>query len=127
MDWTSKFLTGGCKVFAFHTLDLETRALHQTIGADKSLNSVERHALETWRQLGLPDGLQMDNDAAFCGGFKTPRGFCWFVRFCFFVGVEAVFLPPHQAERDGLIARTHSFLRQNFLWARPFYSSAAGH
>src|SRR5262245_58824149 len=70
MDWTSKFLTGGCKVFAFHTLDLETRALHQTIGADKSLNSVERHALETWRQLGLPDGLQMDNDAAFCGGYK---------------------------------------------------------
>src|SRR5215831_15017427 len=45
-DWSSKFLTCGCKVFAFHTLDLETRALHQTISADKSFESVKRHALE---------------------------------------------------------------------------------
>jgi putative transposase len=81
-DWTARFLRGGCKVFAFHTLDLGTYALHQTIGADKSLAAVGQHALETWHVLGLPDGLQLDNDAAFCGGSKAPRRFGQFVRLC---------------------------------------------
>src|SRR5262245_19761566 len=31
MDWTARFLFGGRKVYAFHTLDLQTRALRQTI------------------------------------------------------------------------------------------------
>src|SRR5215813_5657391 len=125
MDWTSKFLTGGCKVFAFHTLDLETRALHQTIGADKSLKSVERHALETWRQLGLPDGLQMDNDATFCGGYKAPRVFGRLVRLCLYVGIEPIFIPPYEAERNGLIERTNGLWSQSFWRRRHFNSSAA--
>ena len=41
MDWTARFREGGRKVYAFHTLDLETRALHQTISGDKSLASVD--------------------------------------------------------------------------------------
>jgi transposase len=53
MDWAARFLFGGCKVYAFHTLDLQTRALRQTISGDKRLETVERHALEAWRSLGL--------------------------------------------------------------------------
>ncbi len=125
MDWSSKFLTGGCKVFAFHTLDLETRALHQTISADKSFESVKRHALETWRQLGLPDGLQVDNDAVFCGGYKAPRVFGRFVRLCLYVGIELIFLPPYEAERNGLIERTNGLWGQSFWRRRHFNSLAA--
>lgn len=124
MDWTARFLTGGGKVFAFHTLDLETRALHQTISADKSLASVARHALETWRVLGLPDGLQMDNDAAFCGGYKAPRVFGHFVRLCLYVGIEPIFIPPYEAERNGLIERTNGLWSQSF-WRRQHFNSLA--
>lgn len=124
MDWTSKFLTGGCKVFAFHTLDLETRALQQTISADKSLESVERHALETWRVLGLPDGLQMDNDAAFCGGYKAPRVFGRFIRLCLYFGIEPIFIPPYEAEWNGVIERTNGLWNQSF-WRRQHFNSLA--
>lgn len=34
-DWVARYLTGGEKVFVFHTLDLETRALAQSRRADK--------------------------------------------------------------------------------------------
>lgn len=82
MDWTARYLAGGAKVFAFHTLDLATRGLHQTISADKTGPTVRQHALNTWQTLGLPEGLPMDNDAAFCGGYKVPRVFGDFVRRC---------------------------------------------
>jgi transposase len=35
MDWTLRYLRGGAKVYAFHTLDMETRALHQTLSQNK--------------------------------------------------------------------------------------------
>src|SRR5204863_9570305 len=33
-DWTQRYLRGGEKVFAFHTLDLDTHALWQSVGRD---------------------------------------------------------------------------------------------
>ena len=124
MDWTARFLTGGCKVFAFHTLDLQTHAVHQTISTDKSLASVERHILETWRILGLPDGLQMDNDAAFCGGYKAPRVFGRFIRLCLYFGVEPIFIPPYEAARNGMVERLNGLWSQSF-WQRQHYASIA--
>ena len=122
MDWTARFLTGGCKVFAFHTLDIETHALHQTISGDKSLETVERHVLQTWRILGLPDGLQIDNDAAFCGGHKVERVWGRFVRLCLYFGVEPIFIPPYEAERNGVIERLNGLWSQGF-WNRQHFAS----
>lgn len=125
MDWTARFLTGGRQVFAFHTLDVETYALHQTISTDKSLKTVERHALRAWHRLGLPDGLQMDNDAAFCGGYKAPRLFGYFVRLCLFLGIEPIFIPPHQPKRNAVVERLNGLWSQSFWHRRHFCSPAA--
>lgn len=124
MDWTARYLTGGCKVYAFHMLDLATRALHQTISGDKSLASVERHALSAWQSLGLPDGLQMDNDAAFCGGYKAPRLFGRFTRLCLYLGIEPIFIPPYEAERNGVVERVNGLWSQSF-WQRQHFCSLA--
>ena len=66
-DWVARYLTGGEKVFVFHTIDLQTHALAQTIRADKSTASTCEHLLTACAALGLPDFLQLDNDAAFTG------------------------------------------------------------
>lgn len=76
MDWTCRYLEGGAKVYAFHTLNLHTRACSQTIAADKSTATVIQHALQTWKSLGIPTFLQLDNDAAFNGGYKGLRSIC---------------------------------------------------
>jgi transposase len=123
-DWTARFLRGGCKVFAFHPLDLETYARQQTIGSDKSLAAVGQHALETWHVLGLPDGLQLDKDAAFCGGFKAPRRFGQFVRLCLYFGIEPICIPPHEPKRNAMIERLNGLWSQSF-WKRQRFSSPA--
>lgn len=124
MDWTARYLAGGAKIFAFHTLDLQTRALTQTISTDKSLMTVRRHALEVWRRLGLPDALQMDHDVAFSGGHKVPRVFGQFVRLCLYVGIEPIFIPQGEPKRNGLIERTNGLWSQTFFRRRRFRSVA---
>jgi putative transposase len=76
---------------------------------------LQRHALQAWQTLGLPDGLQLDNDAAVTGGERTPRRFSAFVRLCLYLGIELVFVPPHEPQRNGVVESL------NGLWARSFW------
>jgi putative transposase len=116
MDWTARYLEGGPKVFAFHTIDLQTHAIAQTLSTDKTALTVREHALQAWQTLGLPDGLQMDNDSAFTGGGKAPRRFGDFVRLCLAVGIEPLFLPVGEPKRNGVVERL------NGLWSRAFWN-----
>jgi putative transposase len=115
LDWTCRYLEAGLKVYAFHTLNLRTRACTQTIAADKSGQTVIRHVLDSWKTLGIPDFLQLDNDAAFCGGYKTPRRFGQFVRLCLYLGIELIFLPVAEPSRNGEVEEL------NGLWAHAFW------
>lgn len=121
-DWTARYLAGGRKVFAFHTVDLQTQALCQTVSADKSVATALTHALHSWRRLGLPDALQLDNDAAFCGGYKKARVFGRFVRLCLYCGVEPIFLPPGEPRRNGVVERLNGLWVQACWQRRRFRS-----
>ena len=114
-DWTMRHLEGGQKVFAFHSLDLRTQALWQTLLTDKSTNSVIAHALEVWQGLALPDFLQLDNDAAFTGLGKKGRIFGQFVRLALYLGIELIFIPPAEPKRNAKVERV------NGLWAASFW------
>lgn len=115
LDWTCRYLEEGPKVYAFHTLNLRTRACAQTIAADKSSDTVIQHGLHAWKTLGIPQFLQLDNDAAFCGGYKVPRVFGQFVRVCLYLGIELVFLPIAEPERNGEVEEL------NGLWGHAFW------
>jgi transposase len=115
LDWIARYLTGGTKVFAFHTVDAETRALQQTLSTDKTVATLFRHVLAAWQTLGLPHGIQLDNDSAFSGGEGLPRRFGTFVRLCLYCGIELLFTPPHEPKRNGLVESI------NGLWARSFW------
>jgi len=115
LDWTCRYLEAGPKVYAFHTLNLRTRACTQTIATDKSSATVFRHCAHTWKTLGIPQFLQLDNDAAFCGGYKAPRVFGQFVRLCLSFGIELIFLPVAEPECNGEVEEL------NGLWGHAFW------
>jgi hypothetical protein len=107
MDWTERFLHGGAKVYVFHTLDLETRACAQTIISNKTAESVMAHLKKVWKTRGIPQGLQMDNDAAFYGSRRVPHHFGQIARLCLNVGIEPVFIPVGEAKRNGDVEQLH--------------------
>jgi putative transposase len=121
---TERYLPGGAKVYAFHTIDVQSRALTQTISPDKAIGAVRAHLLAVWTRLGRPAGLQMDNDGAFCGGYKVARVFGQVVRLCLYVGVEPIFLPVGEPRRNGLVERVNGLWSQAF-WRRRHFTSLA--
>jgi hypothetical protein len=124
LDWTCRYLEEGPKIYAFHTLNMRTRACTQTIATDKSYETVRAHSLHTWKTLGIPQFLQLDNDAAFCGGYKAPRIFGQFVRLCLSLGIELIFLPVAQPEHNGEVEELNGLWGHAF-WERRHFSSFA--
>jgi putative transposase len=124
LDWTCRYLEEGPKIYAFHTLNLHTRACTQTIATDKSYETVRTHCLDTWKSLGIPQFLQLDNDAAFCGGYKAPRIFGRFVRLCLALDIELIFLPIAQPECNGEVEELNGLWGHAF-WERRHFTSFA--
>ena len=73
------------------------------------------HALAVWQDLGVPDFLHIDNDAAFTGLGKKARIFGTFVRLCLYLGIELIFIPPGEAKRNHLVEGI------NHLWSHSFW------
>jgi transposase InsO family protein len=124
MDWTARYIEGGQKVFAFHTVEAQTRGLTETIRPSKTVASVIAHGVEVWQQLGVPDFLQLDNDSAFTGGEKTARRFGAFVRLCLYLGIELIFIPPAEPKRNSLVESVHGLWATSF-WDRNHFRSFA--
>lgn len=121
-DWIARYLTGGAKVFVFHTIDLRTHGLAQTIGADKSTSSACEHVLEAFSTLGLPDFWQIDNDAAFTGLGRTKPVLGRFIRLLLYLGVEVIFIPPSEPKRNSLVERVNGIWAKSF-WEKDHFSS----
>jgi hypothetical protein len=113
-DWTERYFTGGEKVFVFHTIAHRSHALAQTLRANKSTASTCAHLLEGCSRLGIPDLLQLDNDAAFTGLGRAPRVFGHFVRLALYLGIELRFIPPGEAKRNHVVERVHGTWAQSF-------------
>ena len=124
-DWTERYCTGGEKVFVFHTIDLRTQALAQTLRPDKSTESAWAHLLACGAQLGLPDFLQLDTDGAFTGLGRTSPVFGRFVRLALYLGIEPLFLPPGEPERNPVVERGHGTWAASFWNKNHFASSRA--
>jgi len=67
---------------------------------------------------------QLDNDAAFNGGYKVVRVFGAFVRLCLYVGIEPIFLPVGEPKRNGVVERLHGLWSQTF-WRRYRFAGLA--
>ncbi len=126
MDWTAHFLRGGVVIFAFNTVAYETQDACSRTYTDKTAATVCAYALEVWQGfLGLPEALQIDNDGAFSGGRRGPRVFSRFVRLCLYLGIEPIFTPFGEPERNELIEDLNGLWQQAYWRRRRFRS--AGH
>jgi len=124
LDWISHQLRHGTQVYAFNTVDYTSHDLYSAVYGDKSAATACGYVLSVWRTLGLPDGLQVDNDAAFSGGRRGLRVFSRFVRLCLYVGIEPIFIPFYEAERNEE-AEAANGLWQRAFWRRRHFRSLA--
>jgi hypothetical protein len=115
-------IPGGPEVEVFNTISLHGGLVGSWPGSAIHARTVREAILGHWRQFGLPDYAQFDNDTRFQGPHQHPDVISSVMRLCLSLQVVPVFVPPRET---GFQATLESFNGrwQAKVWARFHHES----
>jgi len=109
------YLKGPIRFYSLNTVDLSTARCGINPSSSKSGQDIIDGLWETWKRMGIPDNVQVDNAMSFFGGYKYPRGMGPLIRLCLHNGVEPWFIPLSEPWRNGVVEKFNDHYQQRFL------------
>ena len=104
--------------------DVCSKRVALAVIVDKQMETIMDCLLSAWQKLGLPMVLQMDNGLEFRGSNRYPRSFGKLVWLCLDLGIEPLFIPPHEPWRNGVVENLNGLLERLFLGKETFQDLA---
>lgn len=110
-------IRGGTSVEVLNGISLHGGlCLSRVSGLITAKNTVKT-LLEHWREHGLPDYAQFDNDTIFQGAHQWPDSFGRVTRLCLQLDVKVVFAPPRETGFQAAI-ESYNGRWQSKVWSR---------
>jgi transposase len=107
VDIVPHYLPGGQSVACFNALDVVSRyPTGQPLTTKHSADAV-CFLLHVWRELGIANYTQMDNEACFSGGYTHPYVLGRVLRLGLWVGTQLIYSPVRHPESNGFVERFH--------------------
>jgi hypothetical protein len=105
-------------------MDLFSHRIYIESQRTKEDKQVAASLMRAWKNLGLPDFLQLDNALNFHGSNKYPRSFGIVIKTCLYFGVQPVFIPISEPWRNGVIEHFNDTYNKKFFRRQWFNSYA---
>jgi transposase InsO family protein len=119
-DFVTRMIKGGSRFYGYHLLDQGRRWPYLEAHPRKNSTLVSQFLVNAWQRIGLPQGLQMDNDIVWRGSSSGARTFSHIVRLCLAVGIEVIFTPTYTPEANPIIESFNGVWASNFWHRRIF-------
>jgi transposase len=107
VDIFPHYLPGGESAACFNAIDVVSRYPAGVQSPTKRSSDATQTLLHIWRELGVPDYTQVDNESCFSGGFTHPYVLGKVLRLALLVGTELVYSPFYHPESNGTVERFH--------------------
>jgi len=109
------YLKGPLRFYSYHVVDMATGRCGIQPSSSKSAQSIIDAVWATWKRMGIPFNLQVDNDMSFYGSPTHPRGMGPLIRLCLHHKVEPWFIPLSEPWRNGVVEKFNDHYQQRFL------------
>jgi len=109
------FLAGPIRFYSLHAVDIAINRCGIEPMTSKAAQSILDAVYAVWLRMGIPKHLQVDNEMAFFGSAKYPRGMGPLIRLCLAYGVNLWFIPPAEPWRNGVVEKFNDHYQQKFL------------
>ena len=110
-----RYLKGPLRFYSHNAVDLATGRCGIEPIHGKDSQSIINGLWGIWNRLGVPENLQIDNEASFYGSRRHPRGMGSLIRLCLHNGVQPWFIPPAEPWRNGVVEKFNDHHKQKFL------------
>jgi len=121
-DIVPHYLKGGERVSCFNVIDVASRYPAGQAYAQRRSQDAESFLIHAWRELGIPQYTQVDNEGCFSGGFTHPHVLGKVVRLALQAGTELVFSPVRHPQSNGYVERFHRDYNTH-VWEDTYLSS----
>lgn len=105
-------------------MDLLSHRVYIESQRTKEDRQVAASLMRSWKTIGIPDFLQLDNELSFRGSNKHPRSFGIVIKLCLHYGIQPVFIPIGEPWRNGVIEHFNDTYNKKFF-RRQWFSSYA--
>jgi hypothetical protein len=103
-------------------MDLMSHRVYIESQRTKEDRQVAASLMRSWKTIGPPDFLQLDNELSFRGSNKHPRSFGIVIKLCLHYGIHPVFIPIGEPWRNGVIEHFNDTYNKKFF-RRQWFSS----
>lgn len=105
-------------------MDIFSHRIYIESQRTKQDRQVASSLLKSWKAIGVPDYLKIDNALNFHGSNKYPRSFGIVIKLCLYFGVQPVFIPISEPWRNGAIEHFNDTYNKKFFRRQWFQSYA---
>lgn len=99
------YLGAGKRYYGVSVISELTRTAKTYPKPNKSAKCVAQALVDFWKEFGMPDALQMDNELSFRGSNRHPRSLGLVLRLTLSLGIVPVFIPIKEPWRNGIVER----------------------
>jgi len=117
-----KYIKGGFKFYFYCIIDTLTHHGAVYPIRTKSALDIAPCLIDFWKNYGMPDFLQMDNELSFRGSNRYPRGLGTLLRVAISNKVTPIFTPPAEPWRNGIIEKFNDNVQKHFYYTQTFIS-----
>lgn len=117
-----RFIKHHGRFYSFNLMDVYTHRVKTSPIRTKQDHQIGRALVESWKRLGVPEYLQLDNELSFRGSNRFPRSFGLVIRLCFYFRVAPIFIPVQEPWRNGEIERFQDVFDKMFFRSQFFTS-----
>lgn len=115
-----RYIKRSGKVYFCNIIDTDTHCVHVNPIKNKASKGVLDTLVRFWKQFGIPDYLQMDNELSFRGSNRHSHSFGKLIRFALSQDVTPVFIPPGEPWRNGIIEKFNDTFDKKFFRTQVF-------
>jgi putative transposase len=117
-----RFIKGDGRFYCLNIMDIATHRIKLNPSRRKDDESMTEGLIQTWKELGIPDFLQMDNELSFRGSNRYPHSLGLVLRLCLLLRIQPMFIPQGEPWRNGEIESFQDTFDKAFFRSQKFLS-----
>jgi len=117
-----RFIKGDGRFYSLNVMDIYSHRVKINPSRRKDDESMAKSLIQTWKKLGIPDFLQMDNELSFRGSNRYPHSLGLVLRLCLSLDIQPVFIPQGEPWRNGEIESFQATFDKAFFRSQKFAS-----
>ena len=121
MDFVGpRYVKNDGRFYSLNIIDITTHFVHVNPIRSRETQNVLQSVVRFWKQRGMPDFLQMDNELSFRGSNRHPHSFSKLIRLALSLKIIVIFIPIKEPWRNGIIEKFNDSFNRRFIRGKTY-------